>query len=91
MEIEIISQEKNVLEFKIVGADEILARLLAEKLTEDKDVEFAAYKQDHPLIKSPSVVVKTKKKKANELVLEKLEEIKEEIVEFKKQFKQASS
>ncbi|MEK6981407.1 MAG: RpoL/Rpb11 RNA polymerase subunit family protein [Candidatus Micrarchaeota archaeon] len=91
MEIEIISEEKNVLEFKIVGCDEVLARLLAEKLTADKDVEFAAYKLDHPLIKSPCVVVKTKKKKAYDLVLEKLEEMKDEIVEFKKQFKQASN
>jgi len=86
MEVKILVNEKNVLEMELGDADQSLAQLLAEKLNDDKDVEFASYKVEHPLIGTPKLYVRTKKGEPVKLVLEKLEEIKGELSEFRKQF-----
>jgi DNA-directed RNA polymerase subunit L len=86
MEVKILSNEKNTLEMELAGADQSLAQLLAEKLSEDKDVEFASFKVEHPLVALPKLLVRTKKGEPAKLVLEKLAEIKSEVAEFRKQF-----
>lgn len=86
MEVRIIVNEKNTLEMELIGADQTLAQLLAEKLTGDKDVEFASYKVEHPLMANPKMLVRTKKGDPAKIVLAKLEEIKSEVSEFRKQF-----
>jgi len=91
MEVKILLNEKNVLEMELKDADQSLAQLIATKLNEDKDVEFASYKMEHPLLSSPKLYVRTKKGDAAKLVLSKLEEIKKEVADFKKQFLDISS
>ena len=86
MEVKILVNEKDNLELELVGADQSLAQLIAERLNQEKGVEFAAYKMEHPLVGSPKVTVKTKKGDASKLVLEKVGEIKKEVAEFKKGF-----
>jgi DNA-directed RNA polymerase subunit L len=86
MEVKILVNEKNTLEMDLGDVDQSLAQLLAEKLNEDKDVEFASYKVEHPLVAAPKLYVRTKKGDPSKLVLEKLEEIKKEVGEFKSQF-----
>ena len=86
MEVKVIKKEKNVLELEFDGADQSLAQVLAQKLNEDKDVEFAAYKLEHPLIAQPRLVVRTKKGDPSKLLLSKLKELKDEVADFKKQF-----
>lgn len=88
MEIKMLKNEKNVVEFEMVGADIALPQLMVAKLNAEKDVEFAAFKKEHPLVGNPIVVVKTKKKDALTTVLAIVETIKEEVEEFKKQFKE---
>lgn len=86
MEVKILVNEKNTLEIELVGGDSSLAQLLAEKLNQEKDVEFAAYKMEHPIISSPKLIVRTKKSDPSKLVLEKLNDIKKEVAEFKESF-----
>jgi len=86
MEVKILAKEKNTLEMEFVGADQSLAQLLAEKLSHDKDVEFASFKVEHPLVASPKLLVRTVKGDPAKLVLEKLAEIKSEVADFRKQF-----
>lgn len=86
MEVKILTNEKNVLEMELKGADQALAQLLAEKLGGEKDVEFASSKVEHPLVGEPKLYVRTKKGDPAKLVLEKLEEIKREVSEFRAQF-----
>ena len=86
MEVKVITKEKNVLELEFDGADQSLAQVLAQKLNDDKDVEFAAYKLEHPLIAQPRLVVRTKKGDPSKLLLSKLKELKDEVADFKKQF-----
>jgi DNA-directed RNA polymerase subunit L len=71
---------------ELTGADQSLAQLLAEKLNSEKDVEFASYKVEHPLVTSPKLIVRTRKGEPAKLVLEKLEEIKKELADFREQF-----
>jgi DNA-directed RNA polymerase subunit L len=87
MEVRILINEKNVLEMELGDVDQSLAQLLAEKLSEDKDVEFASYKVEHPLTAPPKLYVRMKKGEPAKLVLEKLDELKKEVAEFKGQFK----
>jgi DNA-directed RNA polymerase subunit L len=86
MEAKILINEKNTLEMELGDTDVSLAQLLAEKLNEEKDVEFASYKLEHPLIGAPKLFVRTKKGDPSKLVLEKLEEIKKEVADFRDQF-----
>jgi DNA-directed RNA polymerase subunit L len=86
MEVKILLSEKNTLELELGNADQSLGQLLAEKLSGEKDVEFAASKVEHPLIGSVKVMVKTKKGDPAKLVLEKLDEIKSEVSDFRKKF-----
>ncbi len=84
--MKILANEKNTLEMELTGADQSLAQLLAEKLNGEKDVEFASYKVEHPLVTSPRLIVRTKKGEPAKLVLEKLEEIRKELADFRGQF-----
>ncbi len=86
MEVKILINEKNALELEMAGADQSLAQLLAERLNEDKDVEFASYKVEHPIIGNPKLFVRTKKGEPAKIVLDKLAEIKKEVSEFRSQF-----
>jgi DNA-directed RNA polymerase subunit L len=87
MEIKIIKSEKNELEVEFGGADTSIPMLLVSRLNEDKGVEFAGFKKDHPIVGHPRVLLKTKKKDAAELLLEKLDELKTEVETLKKEFK----
>jgi len=86
MAIKILTNEKNTLEMDLGDIDLALAQVLTEKLSKEKDVEFAACKKEHPLVNSTRLLLKTKKGEPAKLLLEKLEEMKKEVSEFKKEF-----
>ena len=86
MVVKILVNKDNVLELELGGVDHSLAQFLAEKIGEDKDVEFASYKLEHPIVAEPKLYVRMKKGDAMKLVLEKLEEVKKEVTDFKTQF-----
>lgn len=86
MEVKILLNEKNVIELELVGADQSLAQLIAEKLNKNKDVDFASFKVEHPLLGSPKVFLRTKKGDASKLLLATVDEIKKEVADFRSQF-----
>jgi DNA-directed RNA polymerase subunit L len=86
MEVKILKDEPGELSFELIGADQSLAQVLVEKLNQEKSVEFAASKVAHPLVANPSVIVKTKRVKAKDLVVKTLEGMKKETEEFRKKF-----
>ena len=61
MEIEILKSEKDYLEVSIKGEDIGFINAIKELLFEDADVEFAAYRLDHPIVASPVLMVRMKK------------------------------
>ena len=86
MEVKIVTNEKNILELELVGADQSLAQLITMRLNEDKDVDFASYKLEHPILSSPTLYVRTKKGDPSKLVLSVVASLKKDIEDFKKQF-----
>lgn len=89
MEVNILNYEKTVLEFEITDGDPILQEFIVNRLSENEGVDFASYKVEHPLIAKQKVIVKTKNKDALELTLAVLEELKNDILEFKKTLKKS--
>lgn len=63
MEIEILSEEKNKLQFKLKGETHTLLNLLTKELFNDKNVEFAGYRVEHPLINEAIVSINAKNPK----------------------------
>ncbi|MHC1604884.1 MAG: RpoL/Rpb11 RNA polymerase subunit family protein [Candidatus Methanofastidiosia archaeon] len=87
--MEIISEDKSMMEIVLVGEDHTFANLLRSFLQQDKHVVFAAYRISHPLTDAnrPVLKVETDGKKsprqaladANTAILSHLEKMKKVI------------
>lgn len=86
MKMEIIQNEKNNLEFYLLNERHTIANLLKEKLVKNSDVEFCAYRLDHPLDEKTRFILKTNGKSPKKILEEAIKETKEELEEFKKAF-----
>ncbi len=75
MEINILKEEKNLLEIEIVGVDIALLEQIVGDLQSNADVEFVAYKRVHPLASNPVLILKTKKKSPKVLLSKALDEM----------------
>lgn len=89
MEINIVAQEKTLLEFEISGADYTIPELIVARLFDDDGVEFASYKVDHPLVGKPRVIVRTKSKDALTLTLAAIAGIREDVSALRKELKKS--
>lgn len=83
MEIKIVKEEKNELEFEIVGEDSTLPEILVHKLNQMPEVDFAAYKIEHPLVGSPKIFLRTKKGAPGTAIGKAVESLVSEIAEFR--------
>ncbi|MEK6958790.1 MAG: DNA-directed RNA polymerase subunit L [archaeon] len=90
MKIEVISNEKNTLEFYLEGERHTLPNLLKEKLNQDAAVEFCAYRLEHPLDKKSRFIIKTTSKAPKKVLDDALKGIQEDLDAFKKAFDKAS-
>jgi DNA-directed RNA polymerase subunit L len=90
MKLEVISKEKSLLEFKLLGERHTVPNLLKSKLVDSKDVEFVSYKLNHPLDEDSIFVLRTVKGKDPVKVLNSaVKEIQSELDEFSKKVKKA--
>ena len=89
MQIEVLSEKKNELEFVLKGERHTFPNLLRSALLEDSDVQFAAYKLNHPFDSDSQFIVKTKGKTAKKALSDALKKIDSDLSEFKKAFKDA--
>lgn len=85
MNIKYIKDEKNEAE---IGLDNLtIAEILRIQLTKDEQVDFAAWKREHPS-KSPILKVKTRGKSARKAVEDAVSKIEKEldnlVLSFKK-------
>ena len=83
MEINILKESKDELEFEIDGLT--IAEILKVYLNQDSSVEFAAWKQVHPTEK-PIVLVRTKGKTAKKAVHDAINVITKELDRLEKDF-----
>lgn len=77
----LVDEDKHV-EVLLEGEEHSLPNVLKDILLESDDVEFAAYVIDHPLVGSPKLIIKTKRKKARETLKNAIETLQERLKEF---------
>lgn len=84
MKLEIITNEKDSIEFFIEGERHTIPNLLKEKLALKAEVDFVAYRLDHPIDKRARFFLKAKN--AKKVLESTIEEIQKDINEFQKTF-----
>ena len=89
MEIAVLKSDKESIEIELKGEDAGIANALVEILLEDPDVEFAAYKLDHPQVGSPVLVVRVKDGSPLSAVKAAVKKLKKQAGEFKDALKDA--
>lgn len=78
MEVQVLRNEKELIEFKLKGEDNAFSNLLLHQLLEDSDVDIAQYDVPHPDVDFPTFYVKVKKGSAASAVERALAEIKDQ-------------
>ena len=89
MEIEIKKNEKDYLEIEIKGEDFGFASTIKELLFEDKDIEFAAVRMDHPQAANPVLMIRTKKGSPMFALKAAIKKLKKQANDFKDELKAA--
>ena len=81
MEVIIINETKDSIQFEIKEEGHTLCNILREELNSLEEVNFASYNIKHPIISSPIMAVNGPKPK--KLVLDGADKIKEKTKEFR--------
>ncbi|MGC8571854.1 MAG: RpoL/Rpb11 RNA polymerase subunit family protein [Candidatus Micrarchaeia archaeon] len=87
MKINIKKNEDYELQIEFEENILVFPDLLSNKLSEYDEVEFVGVNRSHPEMGKPLLVLKTKKKKAKEVLKKALEELDEDFSELKNQLK----
>lgn len=88
MEINILKEEKDLIEFEIKGEDNTFCNILRSELWNHEDVNYAAYMIKHPNVGSPIFTLSVKKGKPRKALSDAVEALREKIKEFKSLAKQ---
>ncbi len=86
-----IEYSKFEIKFEIGGEGHSFPNLLRKTLLEEPAVEFAGYSIEHPLLASPILTLRTKRRQSNVILREALEKMLARTEEFRKKFRQAVS
>ncbi|VVC00094.1 DNA-directed RNA polymerase subunit L [uncultured archaeon] len=89
MEVKVIKNEKEYMELEIIGEEYGLVNTIKELLLEDKSVEFAAYRMDHPLVASPVLMIRVKEGSPLFALRSAIKKLKKQATEFKDSLKDA--
>lgn len=84
MELKILKNEKDEMEFVMKGNRHTFPNLLRSRLLKTAGVSFVAYKLKHPLDSECQFIVKTKGKTAKKAITEAAESIDEDLSTFRK-------
>ncbi len=90
MNVKILKQGENHLELEIKGEDHTLCNLLKKALLKNKDVVFAGYKIEHPLLSEPHLYISTNGNVSpKEVMTNTVVRLKSLLNEFKEHFSKA--
>ncbi|MEM1657549.1 MAG: DNA-directed RNA polymerase subunit L [Candidatus Jordarchaeales archaeon] len=90
MKVRVIKRTENHLELEVEGEDHTLCGLLKKSLLEDKNVVFAGYKIEHPLLSNPKIYITTNQTISPEEALKNaVERLKNTFTEFSESFSKA--
>ena len=86
MEIKFLKEEKNRVEFEIIGEDHTLCNAIRDELWKQDGVEISAYNIKHPLISNPVMLVETSKGDPRKALQNAVSDLKKKIKELKSNF-----
>jgi DNA-directed RNA polymerase subunit L len=86
MEIKVLNQEKDLLEFEVINKSQTYCNILRNALWDNQDIDYAAYKQDHPLVGNPVMLVRAKKGSPKKAIQDTLESLKKRFADLEKEF-----
>jgi DNA-directed RNA polymerase subunit L len=85
MEIEILKEEKDKIQFKLKDETHTLLNLLSKELFNDKNVEFAGYRVEHPLVNE--AIVSVTGKNPRKAIKDAIKRIQKQVDDFQAQVK----
>ena len=83
MEIKILEEDKNKVEFELIGEDHTLCNILRDELWKQDNTKISAYNIKHPLISNPVMLVETDKGSPRTLISNAVISLKKQIKELK--------
>jgi len=86
MEIKVLKEEKNKIEFEIIGEDHTLCNVIRNELWNNENVEISAYNIKHPLISNPVMLVETSKGDPRKALQDAVERLKKQTKDIKDSF-----
>jgi len=89
MDIKVLAQEENYIELELTDEEQGFANALRELLINDKNVEFAAYRVDHPQLSPPRLMVRTKSGSPLAAIKDAVKKLKKFSSEFNDEIKSA--
>ncbi len=81
-----MNENKNKIEFEIIGEDHTLCNVLRNQLWKEDNVSISAYSIKHPLISNPIMLVETSKGDPKTAISNAVNSLKKELKEFKEIF-----
>jgi DNA-directed RNA polymerase subunit L len=85
MEVEILKEEKDKIQFKLKDETHTLLNLLSKELFNDKNVEFAGYRVEHPLVNE--AIVSVTGKNPRKAIKDAIKRIQKQVDDFQAQVK----
>ncbi|MHC1627851.1 MAG: DNA-directed RNA polymerase subunit L [Candidatus Nezhaarchaeales archaeon] len=89
MKIRILEKNEKSMKFEVIGEGHTFCNLLRDFLMKNPDVEFAAYRIDHPLVSNPIFYLRTRQSKPEDALKKAAEEIIKALETFKNNFMEA--
>ena len=89
MEIKIIKQDKNYLEFTVKGERHTFPNLLKSRLLQDSSVTFVSNKLEHTLLDTTHFVLRTSGKQPKKVIDDALKKIEKDLDSFEQGIKKA--
>lgn len=89
MEVKILKRSENLLKVKVEGEKHTLFSPLRKELLKEEDVEFVAFRAEHPLLESVVFEVRTKTKKPLKVIEDAVNRMRETLTEYQQEFKKA--
>ena len=83
MEINILNEEKDLIELEIKEETHTFCNVLRDELANSGEVSFAAYSIKHPLVSHPILVVKTKEGKPRKAIEKAVSSLRAQIKEIR--------
>ncbi|HIK01993.1 TPA: DNA-directed RNA polymerase subunit L [archaeon] len=89
MELNVVKEEKDMLQVELVGETHTLANILKEELYEDPKVKGSAYVKEDSLESNPKLVIRTSGKKPMTALKDAAKRIQKMADEFASKFEKA--